>query len=214
MKKILLLLLLISPISVFAWVDTDRICADGTKQGIIRNETSFQVSYPGEIASVSWNIGKIFIFTKIHTMDVEGYYALYYIVNVGEWNKKRAELYTYNCETKNPKLLLNIPVNANKEDYYSLDFADNTSLVLVGRIYWMWNGPTETLIGYDIYKNQKLFSLKNKNKFIPVWEVQWFVSWNNSWYINFSPDGFQKTAYERNALLYKIDKKTKKAIQL
>lgn len=212
MKKLLLIFLLLGPISVFAWADTDRICADGTKQWVIRNETSFQVSYPWEVASVWWSISKVFIITKPHPMDVEGYYALYYVMNIGEGNKKRAELYTYNCATKKPKLLLNIPINTNKEDYYSLDFSDNTNLVLVGRMSGMMYGSTETLIGYDFYKNKKLFSLNNK--LIPEWEIQWFVSWKDAWYMYFSPAGFQQSAYNKNPLLYKVDKKTLKITKL
>jgi hypothetical protein len=46
MKKLLLALVFMFPLSVFAGADTDRICADDTKYGLIQGETSFQVSYP------------------------------------------------------------------------------------------------------------------------------------------------------------------------
>lgn len=213
MKKFIVLLFLLTPFSAFAGVDTDRICGDDSKFWKISENIT--VSYPNEVATVWTTIWKIFYKTapNNNTIVPEWYVALYYVVNIGDGqSNKRAELYTYNCSTKTPKLLLTITLDSQTEDYYNLDFVGNRSLAIVWRASGYSLGPTATIIGYDYYANKKLFSYKNKYKLFNEGTIEWFVSWKWAWYIYFVDEQYASEIIDEK--VYKIDKKTFKVTKL
>lgn len=213
MKKFIVLLFLFAPFSAFAGVDTDRICGDDSKYWKISENIT--VSYPNEVATVWSTIWKVFYRTAPtqNSTVPEGYQSLYYVVNVGDGqSNKRAELYTYNCSTKTPKLLLTANVDSQIEDYYNLDFVGNRNLVMIGRAYGSSIGPTATIIWYDYYAQKKLLSYKNKYKLFNEGTIEWFVSWKWAWYIYFVDE--QYTSQIIDEKIYKIDKKTFRVTRL
>ena len=207
MKKIIFLfLLLLAPVSTFAWIDTDRICSDD----VIYDKTTqtITVSYPWETVYV-WSVWK-----KSYSLEPENTYMpkteqrLYYVVNIP--GKKSAELYSYNCKTHKPKLLLEISIDAF-ETYYSIDFIKADSLVLLWRDSGMGIGPIRTIVGYNIRSNSKLFSYKDQRWTIvngdPI--VTGFVSWKWAWFIYMSP-----SMPSADDAIYRLDKKTLKFMKM
>lgn len=99
------------PFSLFAGVDTDRVCADVNLYGNLPNE-KISVYYPGETVSVEnlWKVGSA-------VTDSENL-RLFYVVNVKSGNTySRSEVYAYNCATKKPSLLANLAIKSGYETY-------------------------------------------------------------------------------------------------
>ena len=211
MKKLLLIILFFLPISAFAWADTDRICADTTKWGDIYENIT--LAYPGENAFVHEIWKKSTMIDGVATDK----HSLYYVVELwkmnttwyeGSYTATRSELYTYDCDTKTPTILLRLWFLSD-ESGYSIDFISNDYIVIVWRPSGMENLKTSVVIGYDIKNNKKLFTYKNSNRFMPSWTVKWIIQWSTSWFLYFN-----SLYTKKEDSLYSIDKKTKKITQL
>ena len=205
MKKYLLFLtFLFLPFSVFAWADTDRICADDTKQWKIIEKIN--VFYPWENPGVHKNIWKdYYTLERYNTYNPKGWDRLYYII----FRAKGAELYSYDCDLRKPKLLLEIPINTDWENYYAIDYINDGNIILAWKEAWASEWTTQTIIAYNIYSNKKLFTVKRSNWVFWEGAVDWFVNSKNYWYLYFSSIDFYWVW-----TLYRIDKKTKKITKL
>ncbi len=240
MKKSIFLTLLLSLISlssVSAGTDTDRICADQisekwyTKWIVVSYRgSSIDVSYPGESVEIES------VWREVPTGN---YYTdpirLFYVVNIIDEKrkpevyglpKKRAELYTYDCESKKPKLLLTL------ENTWMFDYSVTH---VEGGIVTMTRGweageiseILEQVTVFDSNLNKRIFTINNTNKEwkmldkrgillhnLPLPDsihISGFVSGRNAWYLYFK---IISPISQTWPALYSIDKKTKKITKL
>ena len=205
MKKYLFLLIFLLPISVFAWADTDRICADDAKWGKIYEYVS--LAYPGR------SVGTNAVYKYFYSTNRDSYHPiwstkLYYIVDIINSSNSRSELYSYDCESKTPKLLLTLKIHWDNESSYMINYENNGNIILVTtQISFPGpEAPIERIVGYNVYSAKKMFDL---NWFSRAWNIDGFIASKNSWYIYTSSED-----YDHIGKLYQIDKKTKKITKL
>ena len=208
-KSLLLLAFLFLPFSAFAWVDTDRICADDAKWG--KSDDGINISYPWEKISVRTVFKIAYSQEKMPVYDENTRNRLYYMVNIREQKidsskNTRSELYEYDCQSKTPKLLLMLKIAENGESYYTIDYHNKWNLILAQKFFWMADGGTEKIVWYNIYQKKKLFDIKWNKK---EGSVDWFANSKNSWYLYFT-----STDFIGEGMIYRIDKQSQKITKL
>ncbi len=216
MKKLLLLILAFLPLSVFAWADTDKICADDSKRWKLTEE--IHINYPWRSTYVK-NVFKVWYSTKendsefrIDRNKIPSNKMLYYIVNSkltgNDYWYTRAELYSYDCISKIPKRLSSWKLADNMWSMFSIDYYQYWTFVISEKL-GLYN-PAPTLVRltlYDVY-GWKLFL---DTKLFPGWSwwyINAFVDSELYWYFPFSGYDFDRDK------LYRIDKTTKEITKL
>ena len=142
--------------------------------------------------------------------------GLYYVVNIFDSKNpaiwERSELYSYDCISKKPKMLLKIPVN-REGTFYDIDKILDDSIILHGWVGGIADQELYNVIVYDIKKSKKIFSIKNDGIMPNFATISWFIIGKEAWYIyleNFNNEGYSP----QSSALYGIDKKTKKITKL
>ena len=126
-----------------------------------------------------------------------------------------SELYSYDCDSKKPKMLLKIPVKRENKEYmyYEIDKILDDSIVLHGWMGAMMNQELYAIIVYDIQQSKKIFSIKNDGIMPSFSTISWFTTGKDAWYIyleNFNDEGYSP----QSATLYRIDKQSQKITKL
>lgn len=198
MKKIIFLFLMFLPFSLFAGVDTDRVCADTNLYGSLPNE-KISVYYPWENVFIT-NLWKVTVWSVIDSENLR----LFYVVNVHSGDTySRSEVYMYNCGTKKPSLIANLAIKSGYEPY-RLTYATKWEILLMQHSTGMLPPPS-TIIGIDGKTSKRLFTILNAGSYFGRdWKVTWFASWINGWYFIYE-DGYFNTS-----TFYKVDKISKK----
>ena len=209
MKKFFLFLLFLFPFSAFAWTDTDKMCTDSNKNWHISE--SIHVAYPGENVFVN-DVWKVYAPNPKNGL-AEWIIKLYYVVTVVEkdWTtNNRSELYSYNCTTKTPELLLNLLINKAREEYYHLDFMNSHNLVLTWRASGIGWWSIATIIGFDTSKNTTFLTYKsNYLDWGNEGDITGLVNGKTAWYLYYSPQW--RGSPDK---IYSVSKKTKKLTEL
>ena len=212
-KSLFFLAFLFLPFSVFAWTDTDRICVDNWLWW--QTTEMISVNYPWVSVQTSspWKIARNIPATNQTSIN------LYYAVNIFDSKNPniliRSELYSYDCDSKKPKILLKIPVNRENKEYmyYEIDKILDDSIVLHWWMGAMMDQELYDIIVYDIKKSKKIFSIKNGGILPSFSTISWFTTGKDAWYIyleNLNDEGYSP----QSASLFRIDKKTKKITKL
>jgi hypothetical protein len=193
---------------VFAGGDMDRICED-SKIDWAYNNLSIRVTYP-----------EPYVLDRVEKIFTSAWdYTLYYVLNVqssGSAVIKRSELYSYNCSSKKPRLLLSMPVNKSCE-YYSINLLDYDqddiqNIILRRYSCGAVDGITEEVTVFNLRANKKIFTVWFPNETWPDASITGFVSWKTAWYLYFPYSGARSDSI--GAELYQVDKKTKKLTKL
>ncbi len=203
MKKFIFLIFFLFPLATFAWVDTDRVCADDTKQWKINDIVN--ISYPTTSIRLLQLWKDYYTLERDNTYNPKGSDRLYYIVNLAT----KSEVYTYDCKDKKPKLLLSLPINKDHEEYYAIDYINDGNLLIAWKTSGASEWDTQTIIVYNVYTNKRVVTIKNTKRMFGEGSVDGFVSGKWAWYLYFS-----STDFDGIGSLYRIDKKTQKITKL
>ena len=208
-KSFFLLVFLVLPISVFAWADTDRICADDTKNWRILE--TIIVNYPGESPHVT-DVWKVYIQKPLELWIPE----LFYVVNI-EWSGgismpyvKRWELYKYHCKNKKATLVMSYDIK--KEGVYMRVSAVNGRYIALqlGEPGMIESSIDEIII-FDRKSSKTLVQIRNVWIMPSFWTITGVVVGKNGYYLYL--DDTSNDSYSDSTLFF-IDKKTKKITKL